>query len=75
MSSVHNRLKAIEGRLVRMGAEPVLLDDEIDGIDDAQAAMALRAETDRLALLRQLETEQSLTVSRRGVAERQERLF
>ena len=58
MSSVHDRLKAIEGRLAYRGAERILLDHEIDGLGDAQAEMALRGESDRLAQLVRLEAEQ-----------------
>lgn len=75
MSTVHNRLKTIEGRLAYRGAERALLDDEIDGLDDVQAEMALRGESDRLTSLVRLEAEQNDMPNRRRTAERQDRLF
>jgi hypothetical protein len=73
--SVQDRLKAIEHQLTRMGAQRILLDDEIDQLDDMQADMALRGETDRIAQLSRLEAEQRTLPDRRNHAERQERLF
>lgn len=75
MSTVHNRLKAIERQLARRGAERILLDDEIDTLDDVAAEMALRGESDRLGQLSRLEAEQNLMTTRRGTVERQSRLF
>ena len=66
ISTVHHRLKKIEQRLAERGAEPVYTKKQVKHLDDIQAEMALRAETDRLALLVKLEAEQATTVSRRG---------
>lgn len=66
MPSVHGRLKKVEQRLAERGAQPVYTRKQVNRLDDLQAEMALRAETDRLALLVKLEAEQSTTVTRRG---------
>jgi hypothetical protein len=72
MSTVHDRLRAIERLLGRLGGR--LYDDtDIDGLDEVQAELTLRGETDRLAQLARLESEQHTLPSRRN--SEQGRLF
>ena len=66
MSLAHDRLRILERRLAGRGAPPEFSDDEVDLLDDTEAAHWAQVEGDRLTKLAQLEAEANHTVRHRN---------